>query len=363
MVKYSCKRCNHLCNTYRFFLQGLKSPAHLYPIISERHMSVFCLSDGAAVNTYGFRVRTSGIKMDRFNANPVMLAEHYNSIGNVLGKWTKIKVDGEKLIAEPEFDNEDDAAKKVSGKVDRGYVKGASIGITFNGEHMERQPDGVWELMQCELLEASICAIPSNGNALKLFNPSTGHLMTDSEVKLSLGAFNEKDITNSNEKQQLKMKKIVLSVAALMALGIQERNTNDGVDADAINDAVAKLKADLDAANLTADGLKKANEKMTAELQAQKKEKAETLIDEAIAQGKLAATEKEDWVKLAMDNQALAEKTLSSIPAKQSLASGVQNPAASTKEVKTEDDFQKMSHAEQVAWKDANPDDYKKMFA
>ncbi|MDR0792008.1 MAG: hypothetical protein LBE82_01770, partial [Chitinophagaceae bacterium] len=94
-------------------------------------MSPFVLSDGNQVNNYGFRVNTDGIDLSRFMANPVMLNNHYDGIGGVLGKWMEIKKEGGKLFATPDFDEADENAKQVKGKVDRGYIKGASLGLQY----------------------------------------------------------------------------------------------------------------------------------------------------------------------------------------------------------------------------------------
>jgi hypothetical protein len=91
-------------------------------------MAPFVLHDGSVVNSYGFRVRTAGLKFDRFDQNPVMLSEHDNRIGSVLGKWVNRKVANGVLTADADFDTEDPEAAKIKGKVERGYLKGASDG-------------------------------------------------------------------------------------------------------------------------------------------------------------------------------------------------------------------------------------------
>jgi len=322
-------------------------------------MKPFVLSDGSKINSFGFRVRTSGINFSRFDANPVMLAEHKNSIDSVIGKWLNRNIDGVKLVAEPDFDMEDDISKKIAGKVERGFVNGASIGIQFDWDMLQKQEDGEWELIECELLEASICAIPSNASALRLYAATDGHLMDEQEIKLSLAARSaDGAVINKHKPKEREMKKVVLSLAVLMALDLQKENTADGVDAAAIESAVLKLQSERDTANSQLSAQKTAYEALKEQVDAQAKLHVDKLIDEAIKSGKIDATKKEDWTKLAMSNLAMAESTLASIPAKKTLSTEVNNPDAGG-DVKSMDDFQKMPVDKQLAWRAANPDAYK----
>ncbi|MFC0186005.1 HK97 family phage prohead protease [Pseudarcicella hirudinis] len=127
-----------------------------------------------------------------------MLADHWNSLDSVIGKWDNISVEGVILSGEPLFDSEDAYAKTIEGKVERGFVIGCSMGISFSRDDMEQQPDGSWLLLRCELFEVSICAVPSNANSLRLYDASTKKLLTGDEVKLQLSFFRRK--TNKNEK-------------------------------------------------------------------------------------------------------------------------------------------------------------------
>jgi HK97 family phage prohead protease len=148
-------------------------------------MQTFILNDETKANSYGFRIPNNGIKLDRFKANPVMLNQHYNNTNAVIGKWNSLRVKGVQLLADPEFDTADSEAKQIEGKVSRGYIKGASMGVTFDRSFMVLAPDGVYQLTQCELFEVSIVAIPSNANAITLFS-RTGELLSQTELKLSL---------------------------------------------------------------------------------------------------------------------------------------------------------------------------------
>lgn len=304
-------------------------------------MAKFVLNDEKVTNSYGFSVRNEGIDLSRFKNNPIMLNDHWNSNSSVLGRWKNLNVDGSKLTAEDEFDEECDDAKKVKGKVDRGFIKSCSMGIRFNRDNMKAKPDGTYELIKCELMEASIVAIPSNANALRLYAES-GELMSENEVKLSL---------QNLKPENLEMEKFQLSAAALIALGLANAD-----DANAVSTAIANLKEKFDKEATAHTALKATFEK-------QSKDQAELAVAGWMEEGRLTADMKEDFVKMHMDNPALATKVANGMAATKKLGGQVNNPAAGGAEVKTDEDFDKLSTQEQLAWKAANPDQYKKIFS
>jgi HK97 family phage prohead protease len=224
----------------------------------------FILSD-ESVNSYGFRVLTTGINTERFEQNPVMLYEH--NTGQLIGRWENIRKEDGKLKADAVFDEEDELAQKVSKRVEKGFLKGASIGFNIN----KAVGDTVTESL---LMEASIVTLPGNGNALRLY--ADGRLLTDAEVKEF--ALNLKtQITNQNSQITNKMK---LNATNLTALGINEDATEEQ-----LNSAVAMAMEE--------------NKRLKAELDKINSEKIEAMLDEAITAGKLKAEQKGQFAKLA----------------------------------------------------------------
>lgn len=159
-------------------------------------MPTFILNDENQVNSYGFRVKNFGISFGRFDANPVMLDSHINETDKVLGKWKNRKIEGTQLKADSEFDLAKDSAKVVAGQVDRGYLKGCSmgLGISFESDCWSLSPDGIYDLIKCELMEASVCAVPSNAASVSLISQSTGKPISDFDFKLRLAAVNPANI-------------------------------------------------------------------------------------------------------------------------------------------------------------------------
>ncbi|MDR2765327.1 MAG: peptidase, partial [Tannerella sp.] len=86
----------------------------------------FILHD-ESVNTYGFRMLTSGADLTEFRKNPVMLLDH-NDWNLPIGRWEHIRVEDGKILADAVFDMKDARAKQVAGKVEDGFLRAASIG-------------------------------------------------------------------------------------------------------------------------------------------------------------------------------------------------------------------------------------------
>lgn len=139
--------------------------------MSKKH--TFLVSD-ESVNSYGFKVLTNGIDTKRFETNPIMLYMHERA--NIIGRWENIRKENGQLFADAIFDIEDPTAKEIAGKVERGFLKSASIGIT-----KANLKDGI--VNGCELMEISIVDIGSNSNALRLYTD------TEETIQLKLNEF------------------------------------------------------------------------------------------------------------------------------------------------------------------------------
>ena len=314
----------------------------------------FVFNDQNRTNSYGFRILTAGIDLKRFNDNPVMLDQHYNSTKGVLGKWENIRVEKDLLLGEPIFDLEDDDALKVSRKVEQGFIKSCSMGFLFKPENIEII--GTELIMKaCELVECSIVAVPSNANSIRLY-AENGELLKDDVVqKLCLALQPELPVDLLPAQLELNpkndMKKVILTLAALTALSFDKATPE--VDVEVLEAGILKLSND--------------NAEMKAQLLAieSAKETAQDLaitemVTLAVTDGRIAATKKEDFVNLAKLNFELAKSTLAGLPVKATLADKTVPviPGA----VATKEDFQKLSLDAQLAFKATSPDEYKKLF-
>lgn len=321
----------------------------------------FIFNDETVENSYGFSILTEGIDLTRFAKNPVMLSDHFNSNRSVIGKWNNVTKEGAILTGLPEFDTEDADTAVIAGKVNRGYINACSMGIIFDRENLTII-GGKVVLTKCELVEVSVVPIPSNANSVRLMHED-GKVMDDTEIQeLSLSIIP----SIKNPELNLKidnMKKIILSVTALMALGFKDQ-PEGGLDATEVEAKILSLSEDLKTAKSENETLKLAKQQAEEKAQAEAKTRIEQKVALAITNGQFKADQKDEMVNLGLTSETALDTVIGSIPVKQSFSAGVTAPtgAGATTEVKSMDDFQKLSLEAQLAFKNDNPEEYKKIF-
>lgn len=313
----------------------------------------FILNDETKINQYGFRVLNSGLDLARFKANPVILDYHKEGNAAVIGRWENIQFEGHLLTAEAVFDDADPNAAMISGKVDRGFLKGCSLGLNpFSMSNFQLAPDDVYDLTRSEVLEASIVAIPNNANAIKLYASTEENIKELQQNEVDAILLMASDVNNFKLNNQ--MKKITLSVAAVAALGLPGATLEH--DEAVVDAKILQLKSDLDKANQTIEGFK--------ELEADKKAKlSANTVDEDIKAGKIKdATQRESFIKLHAEFPDLYKTTVTDVAPKSNLAAQVTTPTDFAS-VKNLDDFQKLDLSAQLDFKTTQPEAYKKLFS
>nr|DAT38881.1 MAG TPA: prohead serine protease [Caudoviricetes sp.] len=225
------------------------------------------------VNSYGYRILTDGIDYAQYMRNPVVLFMHERDINaykgsEVIGHCTKLYKEGTTLIAEVEFDEQDEFAKKIAGKVERGYIRMASMFAEI--KEVSTQPQHILEgqvyetVTACKLVEISIVDIGGNDNALKLSKDGKPFQL-------------KKIVTNTSNNMDIKV--------IALALGMGE-NTKE----EAVLSALHSLKTDKEKAEAEVVALKKTiSETRTAE--------ATTLVDKAVQLGLIPQALKESQLK------------------------------------------------------------------
>ncbi len=118
-----------------------------------------------AVDRDGDIIVASGMDLTNYRKNPVVLWAHdYRALP--IGKCTGIRAVGSSIQAEVQFASHD-FAQEVKTLVDEGILKGASVG--FLPIDYEPLPSGTgYKHLRTQLMEWSICAVPSNPEALAL---------------------------------------------------------------------------------------------------------------------------------------------------------------------------------------------------
>ena len=292
---------------------------------------VFVLNDERQENTYGFRIRTAGIDTSRFEQNPVMLADHRNSVDAVLGRWQDLKKDGPLLTARAEFDTTDEKAAKVAEKVKKGYLRGVSMGIRFSPDDLIKDKQG-WILDKCELMEASIVGVPSNRNAVRLY--TTDNKPVD-EKDLKLMLQNKTD-----------MKELKLSAQVMEKLGLSA-----DADVQALEARILELLAQHE----------QTKQKLNELLRQREQEKLQAVteqVNELIAKGAITADEKDEYIQLGVAHPEIFRKVTDKLlKAQTGLAGGIHAPKGDALP-KTLDEFQAMPLEKQLAFKEAHPDKY-----
>lgn len=313
----------------------------------------FILNDETKKNQYGFRVRNSGLNLSRFESNPVILDNH--KVGNeaVIGRWENIQFEGNLLTAEAVFDDSDPNAALIAGKVERGFIRGASLGLNpFTMSNFVLAPDDVYDLVESEILEASIVAIPNNANALvKLYATSEESIkeLMETEVNEILLMASDKSKFNLNNQ----MKKITLTLSAISALGLPGNTLEH--DENLVNEKILKLSADLEAEKLKVQGFE--------QLEADKKANfSAKTVDADIKAGKIDATKRADYLKLHAEFPDIYKSTVTDAPAKGNLGAQISNPA-NFSAVKNMDDFEKLDLSAQLEFKNTQPEAYKALFS
>ncbi|WP_018674640.1 HK97 family phage prohead protease [Riemerella columbina] len=122
----------------------------------------FLVSDESE-NSHGFKVLTEGIDTTQFEKNPIMLYMHERP--TIIGRWENLRKEDNKLYADAIFDTESEKGKEVARQVEQEFLRGASLGITYQKEDLKNSV-----LEKCQLYEISIVDIGSNPNALKLYD-------------------------------------------------------------------------------------------------------------------------------------------------------------------------------------------------
>lgn len=128
------------------------------------------------MNCYGSRVLTSGIDLEQYGKNPVLLWMHrrsYEPGAMPIGRVENLRLEGDKLIGTPVFDQADDFAKQIESKWENGFLRMASAGL----EIVATSPDPALVMpgqtretvTQCKLIEVSIVDIGGNDEALQLY--------------------------------------------------------------------------------------------------------------------------------------------------------------------------------------------------
>lgn len=142
--------------------------------IGGRRVFKFKASDGD-FDRYSDRLNVKGWRVDGYNANGVVLYNHDDGASAAItgaepqlpiGKG-RVYVEGDALMVDVEFDDEDEFAKKVERKVSKGILNAVSVRyLMLPGQYRQNERGG-YDCDAQELLEVSVVTIPGNSRAVR----------------------------------------------------------------------------------------------------------------------------------------------------------------------------------------------------
>ena len=226
-----------------------------------------------SLNSYGTRVLTSGMNVDQYLRNPVLLYQHER--GQVIGYVKDLKVENDEVTGELMFD----CASELSQRCKKQYVFGSlrmvSVGIDIlelsDDKNLLVQGQTSPTITKSKLFEVSLVDIGANDDAIVL--QKDGKRITlgkDGECPLPL-------LNNNNHKTKLMEQKELA-----LKLGLAET-----ADDAAINAAIENLQAQA-TENAT---LKKEKEALTLS-------QITNAVETAITEKRLGADKKAQFIEL-----------------------------------------------------------------
>lgn len=237
------------------------------------------------LNSYGFRVLTEGIDTSQYKKNPVLLWMHSRPFRGTtdevlpLGRMENLRVDGDRLIGTPVFDEGDPFAKRIAAKWEQGILKMASAGLEVVEE--SNAPEYIVEgqrfatVTRSKLVEVSIVDIGANDDALALYRDDRPvNLRQEGELSRTLSLVADTKETEVKPlNNNIPMKEIALK------LGLPETATKEQI--------VAAI-----------GGLQQENQTLRSDKESTVLKSIELAVDQAVKAGKVAADKRQHFVEL-----------------------------------------------------------------
>jgi len=303
------------------------------------------------VNRKGYRVIPSGIKLDAYKANSILLVNHDGEPLSI-GRVVDFQLDAnENLTGLPEFDEGDPIAMDVKRKYENGFLHACSIGhnpITLSDDPALILPGQIRQTVtETELLEISMTNLPADRSAVgdtltlgeehidklvPLLTLSTEKLTNDNKImennlikiaqKLKLsGEATETDVLKAIETLQLSL----TASEKLNVDAVIEQGKTKGL-IDDTNEATYRKLAATDLASVSQIVVNAPEMKLALEQEKEKPADTATVAEmlKAASGGKTTTLDEEDtFEKLSKENPAKLAKIQKEDPEKyKKLAAG-----------------------------------------
>ncbi|MBR4199246.1 MAG: HK97 family phage prohead protease [Bacteroidales bacterium] len=310
-------------------------------------MKTFVLSD-ESVNCYGYRVLTDGIDTSQFERNPVMLYSH-DTERLPIGRWTNIRKEDGRLLADADFDLNDPFAAQIADKVENGIIRCCSIGfeivsLSDSADLMlpgQRQSTVTGAL----LLECSVCVIGANRNAMVLKRTGTDETLQAGDIlHLSMEISLEKN-NNMDEQNNTLEQKVAALEQQLQEVGNEKATLSQ--QKSELETKVAELESQV------AD--------LSGKLEAQHKAEIAKLIDGAVGDGRIAEGQRPCWEALMAADFENASAALAELKAPTSLSAMMQGRTQHGENLAQEwDEADRQGRLAEI--KQGDPDRFKQMY-
>ncbi len=293
-----------------------------------------------SLNSYGFRVLTSGLDVAQYNRNPVLLYMHER--GNVVGYVKDLKVENNEVTGELMFDCASELSQRCKKQFEFGSLRMVSAGLEIleTSEDKDLLVAGQTRptITKSKLFEVSIADVGANDDALVL--QRNGKVIT-------LGRDGDCDLPLLNNNNKQKKTEEMENKTIALKLGLPETATD------------AEISAKLTELNQ----LKEQNVSLLKEKESLTLTNITSLVTQAITEKRLEEKDKDQFVELGKKIGAEElEKTLKAMHPAVKLSSvlGHQGGAPAG-----EQKFTKLSEvpADQIAaLRSENPEEYKRLY-
>ena len=293
-----------------------------------------------SLNSYGFRVLTSGMDVGQYSRNPVLLYMHER--GNVVGYVKDLKVENNEVTGELMFDCASELSQRCKKQFEFGSLRMVSAGLEIleTSEDKDLLVAGQTRptITKSKLFEVSIADVGANDDALVL--QRNGKMIT-------LGRDGDCDLPLLNNNNKQKKTEEMENKTIALQLGLPETATD------------AEISAKLTELN----ALEEQNVSLLKEKESLTLVNITNLVTQAIAEKRLEEKDKDQFVELGKKIGAEElEKTLKAMHPAVKLSSvlGHQGGASAG-----EQKFTKLSEvpADQIAvLRSENPEEYKRLY-
>ena len=137
------------------------------PGVAESAPVLTFVASDESMDRYGDVVRQSGLRLDNFRRNPVVVDCHdYSSVAKILGTCEAVEVRDGRLVNTVRFALENPLGALAYKLAKAGHLRAQSIGfLPLECQPLLGHPDG-YEYRAADLLEISLVVVPANANAV-----------------------------------------------------------------------------------------------------------------------------------------------------------------------------------------------------